>query len=812
MTGGITVIDINTDMLDEDTIADIILCEPITRKGVEALKRLELSKDISPSYFYNHLRVVSKYDESKEYINNAVNQIINRTPLYYEYTVDYIQFEELKKRLRRFDKRFRSDSPNEYPLLLLGVAGNGKSIEVNKRIREITSGETEYECGRSYIDLEVAFTETTYGVEYNCPKDDSLWVFCIKLLDGIMTYIKNCHSLCPQIRDNFNNIIVKKNLATDKHKLLFENIGNYRDGDNENEKRLFSLLIDLANSERAEDNIQTLLKVLMWIMYCSAPNQKQYIVFDNIEQYIKLNESKIQIYNSDISKMYKSINYVVTNIVNAFNRIEKDLGWKAFKIIIVLRRTSIGLLDSTLLHSAVTIEQNMADVTGYFQIPDIWEAKKEYVWKPFLSSRFDNSENRNIIELIDLVMNDGEQTVGTDYQSIIAPLMSYGIRRNARSQAHAIYGTYKILSDTSRETINQDEFNKLMKVANTANHTVRYMFRRALVEFQFKWAISNENQGRWEKIGIGHLSGEKEYNYFGKRFRVESVTYYNANCVTLAWRILAFLSQFPDRNNKNINNHHKSLADMFATLSLYDLIKGVLVDPKGHKEIKKDEFLQLARVLIALGDMSNGDTRSAPYIILNIRDDNFHKNPYESVLAELLSKIWDEKYEKSLPGQKYHCGDYGVRITDAGHVFLLDWQASFSFIASLHCFTIPSLFFLKDIMSIKYVIDTVYNVATALCKKYEDEASHFCGEEISLKTGMYLPRYNNRSVTFKRRVKELHINHLILYREFIEKNYSILQITRDSMIELTDPEEGFISQFISKYQAWETGKGAPKCF
>ena len=77
--------------LDEDTIADIILCEPITRKGLEALNKLGLtSKDVSPSYFFDHLRVASKYDEDKKYKNSPSNQMAGRTPLYYQYTVDYI--------------------------------------------------------------------------------------------------------------------------------------------------------------------------------------------------------------------------------------------------------------------------------------------------------------------------------------------------------------------------------------------------------------------------------------------------------------------------------------------------------------------------------------------------------------------------------------------------------------------------------------------------------------------------------------------------------------------------------------------------
>ena len=185
----------NYRVLDEETISDIILCEPITRKGKEALDRLQLTiEDISPSYFYNYLRVASRYDKDKAY-ENKTNPIYDHNCLYYQYTVDYIQFEAIKDRLEKFNSRFCSNSPNEYPLLMLGVAGNGKSIKINRRIREITFGETEFESGRAYFDLEDAFTKMTYGITYECPDSTPLWLFCIKLLDGIMQYIKHCHLL-----------------------------------------------------------------------------------------------------------------------------------------------------------------------------------------------------------------------------------------------------------------------------------------------------------------------------------------------------------------------------------------------------------------------------------------------------------------------------------------------------------------------------------------------------------------------------------------------------------------------------------------
>lgn len=69
-------------ILDEQVIGDIILCEPITRKGKEALTNLGLTtNDITPSFFYNYLRVSSKYDEKKEYKVKEFDQAFDNNHL-----------------------------------------------------------------------------------------------------------------------------------------------------------------------------------------------------------------------------------------------------------------------------------------------------------------------------------------------------------------------------------------------------------------------------------------------------------------------------------------------------------------------------------------------------------------------------------------------------------------------------------------------------------------------------------------------------------------------------------------------------------
>lgn len=510
--------------LNEQIIGDILLCEPITRKGKEALDNIGISaNEITSEFFYDKLRVGSKYDEGKEFAEKESDQELDN--LYYQYTVDNIQFEALRERLKQFNNRFNSDSPNEYPLLMLGVAGNGKSIEVNRLIRKYTIGENEFELDRVYFDLEDSFTEITYGEEYETPSDEPRWLFCIKILDGIMKYIIKCRSHCLTILDNFNNIIVKNNLATEKQKILFQNIGNYLSGYNNNQTAIFKTLISFLSPTEADKNLRIMFKILMMLMFCSAPEKKQYIVIDNIEQYIKLDDAKIQIPNSDLSTLYKSINTVVLNMINSFGRIEKDLGWRAFKIVVVLRRTSIGLLDPALLHSPVRTKQNITDVTGYYQIPDIWEKKKKYIWNDKLRNRYQSNHNKDIIDVVDIVMRDNIQAVGMDYQSIIAPLMSYGIRRNARAQAHAAFRTYEMLSKMNNLTLNLDEFRTLISNIDANNHEIRYMFRRALIEIQFKWSISNGSETRWKNLGLGSLKKAREIIQFGQKLTVQNVTY-----------------------------------------------------------------------------------------------------------------------------------------------------------------------------------------------------------------------------------------------------------------------------------------------
>ena len=102
-------------LLSEEAIGDLLLCEPITTKGRQDLIRLGLSTAIvTPKYFYENLRVEPKF--SLESNDSSKPSPDNGDYLYYQYTIDNVQFDVLKGRLKKFNSRFCSNSPNEYPL------------------------------------------------------------------------------------------------------------------------------------------------------------------------------------------------------------------------------------------------------------------------------------------------------------------------------------------------------------------------------------------------------------------------------------------------------------------------------------------------------------------------------------------------------------------------------------------------------------------------------------------------------------------------------------------------------------------------
>jgi len=223
---------------------------------------------------------------------------------------------------------------------------------------------------------------------------------------------------------------------------------------------------------------------------------------------------------------------------------------------------------------------------------------------------------------------------------------------------------------------------------------IRYMYRRALLEKQYNWMILQDDaRARFEKLLLGKLSEDKEKEIKdknGKNIRIREVLWddVDKNNTTLVRRILSYLSNFMDISTYEEESIKISFrTEMFATKSLYELMECIFINPidKPMKKLDYNEhFLPLAKVLISLGNMSHKATKAAPLIILDINDKRVNSTDSEKQIADILKEIWDAGAKSSINGP-YKYTDFGVRLTEAGHVFLCDIQPSFSFFAALYC-------------------------------------------------------------------------------------------------------------------------------
>jgi hypothetical protein len=274
------------------------------------------------------------------------------------------------------------------------------------------------------------------------------------------------------------------------------------------------------------------------------------------------------------------------------------------------------------------------------------------------------------------------------------------------------------------------------------------------------------------------------------------------------------LSNCPDTTIYELDNGVSCGTNMFQTKSLYDLMKNVFVPPNKDNAVyilsRDDHFTPLARILSALSGFAQTITKSAPMIILDVDDKRMTSVTPEQDLATILQEIWEAGERKSIDSAQYGCSSYGLRLTDSGHVFAKDIQPSFSFIAAQYCSEEAPLFYLRDVERIKYVIKTVFDSVQKLCRQYENAVHGFCEDYSTLieSDSPLLYKHEEKSITFRERICNLHKKHLVLYEDFVEKNWNAIGLDKNQKLQLTKVhtdkkrvihKRGYIYDYIEKY-------------
>ena len=829
----------------EKFLSSLILCDPITTKGMEDLKFLKdkgLRRDVTREYFYenDNLRVPSVYEENRLYEDVAASAD-EQTGIFHEYTFDREQFEKAKSHHSELMRRITSTTLNDPVFIFQGVTENGKSIEINRLIYQHTvNSETgSKDCSFSLLDFEEASSSVERGDKFEAWNDSTTAVSCVIIFEAIIKFVeKNLGTLGQTVCKYYLENVSDKGFGSEAVESIFKKIGEYTSDKPGKIREVFSAIKNVTSIGDAEKTILNLLQVLMWVMFCSNPNRPCRIIFDNIESRIVVDRHSVQIPDKDIEILHKTVKKAVSKMnLDIKNYFVTDVSF--FSALFVVRRTTHGLLKRDSLHFATDLATKAEDLTGQFQLWEIWEKKRNVLWKGDLEAQLVDDEYKQLVAVMDIITSKGTNTLGRSYQALIASLMNYGLRRIGYAQAHASFMTCSYLLDSSSSayTMGYRRFIDLMANADGAEWgATRYMARRALLEIQFKWSAS---QSTWKFLQIGYVS---------ERCQCEKIPGLSGEIITrplglptsnisMVSRILSFLScHHSGYDNQSSFWENKTPDEMFDAVHLYDLIKEILTPSTCRREtfgysIPSKDYRAFATVLIALSNMKADETQRSPYVILTVDDNEFHdsENAVETLTDILEQIISSGKADRKANG-KFSCGRFNARITEAGFWFLHRWLHSFSYIAAISCYSIPPLFFLNDRNMIHYVLSTVYEKSKEICARYEKEAAAFLGikddgdnsaekkkKEKNSKDGandnalrfLHL-RPSSKSdgeQTFRNLVKTQHKEHLDLYKDYITKSYLMLGLSeedRDFII-------GDIIEHIKKYRSeeWEAGK---ECF
>jgi hypothetical protein len=113
---------------------------------------------------------------------------------------------------------------------------------------------------------------------------------------------------------------------------------------------------------------------------------------------------------------------------------------------------------------------------------------------------------------------------------------------------------------------------------------------------------------------------------------------------------------------------------------------------------------------------------------------------------------------------------------------------------------------------INYIIDKVYSSAFDLCQHYIEEAEKFCGDDrnnfYSSENNKFLSSKNGNKVSFMEQVKDKHINHLVLYKTYIQNNMDEMGFSETDIDDIVY----LIDDTIKKYKKWMKVKEGFVCF
>ncbi len=769
-----------------DFLSRLLTSNPYTAEGKSILDGLDINLT-TDQFFEEKLYAEPFFVENPSPITAHVNPIEDADEDDATDKEDYIFVSDdnthfrniMKKNFENFKTSF--NNLHELPLLFIrGGSGTGKSTFMYRLIHELTKSNSN--ILHTELTLEEYSEKQYYGITLPVTSDDTISRFIRIVFSKIFSIVESEINQSIKTK-NFERIInafycyidnfIECPSENQKSTAFFEafcDLDNQKRNNMEYKQKIIKACINHISSNASNmDTLCNLLLLLIELRFCLDSNKFNLISFDGIEYLINRTH---YIYDSDINDIILAFEKAKQSAENLFKECNLKFADK-FKIVLSIRNTTLSYCNKRVQEN-IRDSATSVDVTDWYRIEDIYEAKVNYFTK---HNFICESDLNKISDIVNVIIKDSKK--GKERASGAMDMLERMYNFDKRSlQSNLLTAVSQIVLNSDGGIL-KDKFielynNKGPMVYNTdaIGRRFRYLCRRAII-----------------RILLNHIEIESRDTFFDGIYFSE----YGNECKQSSYmrKLLIFLIHNQVVDNKITDNYVP-----------FDKVINAIARPSSNSNIESSTIEQIAILIYRLSDFRLHDSAWQQLISLKF---NYGDKSIFSDEKRFVSEVKKLFYEKKLAKD-----EFGIKLNYAG-AFLAYIQSDFEFFAC-RCkgFQTP-LIFTNDVNYIKSLLEAVYSKSVACIKMVIDDEKTMFGDYRGMYTSNKKYLYKDtashgRLLSHPKRIINNHITYLEHYRCFVKEVEGVFNSDDDKSIILEKIEE-IIEKYITNYNDLVDGYG-----
>ncbi|MDR1203817.1 MAG: hypothetical protein LBL58_19580 [Tannerellaceae bacterium] len=722
--------------VDTNFLFNFFAASPLTRRGRDSLNSLGIREKVDEDFFFNNIYAKTRFDGVS--LSDIYNEKSSMPAKYDTGHPFSKESEDIRKAValkNSFDMRVTNKA--DYLLEINGTPGCGKTTEVHHMLRQVKRF-FDNKTFNLFYDLEITRHQANIGQKrFTIPvelkkKEYIHWLFFVNCLDSLYRTVvsevrnKNQHEKVQQNFEIYFNNENKYVMAREEEQEVFNAITSRESNIRKYANDFYDAIDALIDRNNVERSIADIWGITLQLLICIEPDNMNFIVIDNIEQFIKIESGTvIPWYDEDVNKLSEILSAIIGDNKTFF---DDDIGLEFsehFKIISVLRKTSMYASMQTRYIN----EQCSIDISDWFSFENLYQKRKSNLLA-IIKKQDNESELDKVFEVLESLTSDDQAYLyGHSLIEMLSSICNNNIRRIGASISEIAIDICTILSTSNESHISISQFKSFW-----ADEESIFLMRRATIQCLLRKIIQGKD---FADLKLGSPRN--------RTINAETVG-------VLTRRILVLLS----RRSKSVND------DSFVRL--HELVKLSYATEKNKKpNLEREEhFKPLADVLCALNKPFYEEPLTAPWIIIRY---NENVMPDADMLATALEGAWKDYRKNGDSCNQYPVSQFGARITKSGHFFVSTIHPDFSFFAALYCNEEVPILLLKKVDEVIAQIDRVFNKAREYTKTLNEIDNRFFQPDLKARKSSFGANAYEREHLFLRLpMTEVTLQELIVYR------------------------------------------------